>query len=29
MTFLALNILHSGVMLSMVCAIVGLLFAFS
>jgi K(+)-stimulated pyrophosphate-energized sodium pump len=28
MTFLALNILHSGVMLSMVCAIVGLLFAF-
>ena len=28
MTFLALNILHSGVLLSMVCAIVGLLFAF-
>ena len=28
MTFLAFNILHSGVTLSMVCAIVGLLFAF-
>jgi K(+)-stimulated pyrophosphate-energized sodium pump len=28
MTFLALNILHSGVMLSMICAVVGLLFAF-
>ncbi len=28
MTFLALNILNSGVILSMVCAIVGLLFAF-
>ena len=28
MTFLALNILHSGVTLSMVCAVVGLLFAF-
>jgi len=28
MTFLAFNILHSGVLLSMICAIVGLLFAF-
>jgi K(+)-stimulated pyrophosphate-energized sodium pump len=28
MTFLAFNILHSGVLLSMVCAVVGLLFAF-
>ena len=28
MTFLALNILDSGVPLSMVCAVVGLLFAF-
>jgi K(+)-stimulated pyrophosphate-energized sodium pump len=28
MTFLALDILHSGVLLSMVCAVVGLLFAF-
>jgi K(+)-stimulated pyrophosphate-energized sodium pump len=28
MTFLALNILHSGVTLSMVCAVVGLAFAF-
>ncbi len=28
MTFLALNILNSGVTISMVCAIAGLLFAF-
>ncbi len=28
MTFLAFNILQSGVLLSMICAIVGLLFAF-
>jgi K(+)-stimulated pyrophosphate-energized sodium pump len=28
MTFLAFNILHSGVLLSMICAVVGLLFAF-
>ena len=28
MTFLALNILNSGVTLSMVCAVAGLLFAF-